>query len=341
MMPSRGAAAAASSEHVSSSAPSSSDRKPTTSQPSAPSTHRFSIPPPIKALFDRFPLHTYPCNPLPSPTVPLDTERNNLYLLLSPDSRLSPDPSHLKIQTYLTLLYVPHAAIPSQSPTPYLIPSTSCAPLNSTRLLNYAESHASHPFPPPPPHAALLTTTIETTLRASYLYALLAPATFTRVVRPAYINPLSTVWAVRELRAHELRAAWMAELARLTGAASVARIDETSLWDATLAALDALDAQVAAAPTSPTLEPPSRKRDRSGASRSRSPGLLGGGGPRKTLLHSEEWAYVDAVLFAYVHCVMEGFKLEGAETWAGRLWKAVKVREGLVGHWRGVRECVV
>ncbi|KAK0387186.1 hypothetical protein NLU13_5499 [Sarocladium strictum] len=122
----------------------------------------FTIPQPIRSLFNRFPLQTYPPNSLPSSpssTAASPSEATaspTLYIFASPSQPLSspsPNPTCLKLQTYLLAAGVQHTCVSSTnhaSPSgalPFLLlpgenSSSSRKPLTGGKIVEYAKQNA-------------------------------------------------------------------------------------------------------------------------------------------------------------------------------------------------------
>jgi metaxin len=61
--------------------------------PQRPSRSLFTVPAPIKQLFDQFPLHTYPVNDLPQ-RAPQNRDAHVLYIFTSGNDALKGSPSY-------------------------------------------------------------------------------------------------------------------------------------------------------------------------------------------------------------------------------------------------------
>ncbi|KAI9795991.1 MAG: hypothetical protein M1833_006567 [Piccolia ochrophora] len=217
--------------------------EPRSPPPRRPLRDLFTIPAPLKQLFDRFPLLTYAPNPLPLRS-PAASDLPTLYIFTTPSDAErglpSFNPSCLKWQTYLKLCNLPFRTQPSTnhaSPTgalPFLLPSRSLSspsaaapPIPSTAF----ETHIQHlhttpsptnpttttitPPPPPPPHSIPLHLPLLTTLiRPAYLHALYLAPTSLPHLRTLYIDPSTASAPARRILTSQLRLAAAAELAK-------------------------------------------------------------------------------------------------------------------------------
>lgn len=120
----------------------------------------FSIPPPIKTLFDRVPMVVYAPNNLPQRT-PRTTRIPSLYVFSTDKDaaagRPSFNPSCLKWQTFMNIAGLDHRLISSNnhaSPSgalPFLLPSAtssssqeSVLPISSNKLIKYANERGAN-----------------------------------------------------------------------------------------------------------------------------------------------------------------------------------------------------
>ncbi|KAL6715512.1 hypothetical protein ACLMJK_006473 [Lecanora helva] len=125
------------------------ENKPRSSQNQASSQSQlrqwFATPAPIKRLFDRFPLVTYPSNELPH-RIPRYPDKHVLYAFFTEDGArndaASFNPGCLKWQAYLKFLRIPFVTVPSNnhaSPSgalPFLLPASvgSSASVTTTAI---------------------------------------------------------------------------------------------------------------------------------------------------------------------------------------------------------------
>jgi metaxin len=270
----------------------------------------FSIPAPVKSLFDRVPVITYPANELPQRT-PKPTKLPLLYIF-STDAdaaagRPSFNPSCLKCQTFLKIAGVNHRLISSNnhaSPTgvlPFLFPAIHAPqtaqpaplPIPSTKLLQYAIKQGTTNVSDPQENLRYeaYIALIEHRIRHAWLYNLyLDPQNFPAVAQKLYINSASGNPLVRLTLSHQLQKAAEAELL-----SSATVIDVPDLYSEAEKAFDALSA----------------------------------------LLGEDEWFFgaegpglFDASVFAYTHLLLDE-KMGWREK---RLLRGLRRKENLVAH---------
>jgi len=186
----------------------------------------WSLPPPIRRVFDRFPLVTYPANGLPQ-RAPRHQHENVLYIFqteASPSQHTpSFNPSCLKWQAYLKFHGFPlrtrasnNHASPSGS-LPFLLPASEdpqrpASPIPANRIARWVVSQggkeeAVHKYQEA--YEAL----IDHTIRNAWLYYLyLDEDNFQAVAWPLYIASASTSYAVRSSLSRHLRNAAREEL---------------------------------------------------------------------------------------------------------------------------------
>ena len=146
---------------MSESEPARASRASSTQQPHQRTWHNiFTLPGPLRQLFNQFPLATYPANTLPSNIV-LSPKDNTLYIFANSSDAArglpSLNPTCLKYQTYLRLRDIPFRTISSNnhaSPSgalPFLLPSTNdqthSAPVTSSSLRRWVDSQSSSKNP--------------------------------------------------------------------------------------------------------------------------------------------------------------------------------------------------
>ncbi|MCJ1224525.1 hypothetical protein MMC12_001170 [Toensbergia leucococca] len=268
----------------------------------------FTTPAPIKRLFDNFPLHTYPRNPLPLSNYPTPHEKKHvLYIFTTPtavaQNGASFNPSCLKWQTYLLFNSIPFTTTPSTnhaSPTgslPFLLPSPSSTteatppPIPANKLQRWArENNLSREEPSNMRYEAYLSL-LDHRIRAAWLHTLyLTPANFSFVAYRLYIAPATSNTLVRLSLSYSLRAAAEAEILK-----HAAIIDAEALYTAANEAFAALS----------------------------------------TLLGEEEWFFgaegpglFDASVFAYTHLLID----EGVGWRDWRMRRDLMRHGNLVGH---------
>ncbi|KAG0646177.1 Metaxin-1 [Hyphodiscus hymeniophilus] len=221
----------------------------------------FSIPAPVKTLFDQVPILTYPANHLPQ-RAPKPSRIPTLYVFAregdAPAGRPSFNPSCLKWQTFLNIAGINHRLISSNnhaSPAgrlPFLLPSASTStsesiqPVWSNKFVRYAAEHGGRVYESPSmryeAYQSLLDHRILNAwlelcfLTPQKLYNLyLDPNNFSAVAYPLYISPVSSNPLVRASIAHQLRTAAETELLKHTSI-----IDTDDLYSEADKALEAL-----------------------------------------------------------------------------------------------------
>ncbi|KIW28770.1 uncharacterized protein PV07_04644 [Cladophialophora immunda] len=196
--------------------------------PSSSSTS-WSLPLPLRRIFDRFPLVTYPANALPQ-RVPRHRHENILCIFQSdePSSRDGPsfNPSCLKWQAYLKFHGIPLRTRPSNnhaSPTgalPFLLPasrdaSRPASPVPANRIVKWVISQGGKEEAMQCRQDAY-TALIDHALRSAWLYYLyLDEHNFKAVAWPLYVASSSSSSAVRLSLAHQLQAAAREELLKM------------------------------------------------------------------------------------------------------------------------------
>ncbi|KAB8237414.1 hypothetical protein BDV23DRAFT_193358 [Aspergillus alliaceus] len=186
----------------------------------------FAVPAPIKRIFDRFPLVTYPSNGLPQRGA-LNRTSNKLFVFTdaagAKHDRPSFNPQCLKWQAYLKFVGIEFDIVPSNnhaSPTgalPFLLPAlpvNNNAPIPSTKLQKWAieqvhceeEQQLDLRFEV---YASLL----DHRIRNAWLYTLyIDNENFSSVARRLYVNPSTTNSLVRSALASQLQQAARDEL---------------------------------------------------------------------------------------------------------------------------------
>ncbi|KAI9759781.1 MAG: hypothetical protein M4579_002080 [Chaenotheca gracillima] len=207
----------------------------------------FTIPPPVKRLFDRFPLVIYAPNELPasSPQRRRDTQTEQLHTLYifstredARHGRPSFNPTCLKWQAYLMFKNVAFAAIASNnhaSPSgalPFLLPrphkdsspTDPGAPIPSNKLERWVSKQEGGSEVPYNMRYDAYISLLDHRIRNAWLYNLYLEPTNASVMRRLYIDPCSSSPVVTAAIAHQLRTAAEAEIAKATGSVHVSNI---------------------------------------------------------------------------------------------------------------------
>ncbi|KIX99145.1 uncharacterized protein Z520_04721 [Fonsecaea multimorphosa CBS 102226] len=199
-------------------------------QKSTPSSPSFwSLPLPLRRIFDQFPLVTYPANALPQ-RVPRLRHENILCIFQSdePASRDGPsfNPSCLKWQAYLKFRGIPLRTRSSNnhaSPTgalPFLLPasrdaSRPASPVPANRIVKWVISQGGKEEAVHSRQDAY-TALIDHAIRSAWLYYLyLDEDNFQAVAWPLYVASASSSSPVRLSLAHQLQAAAREELLKI------------------------------------------------------------------------------------------------------------------------------
>ncbi|RYN42409.1 hypothetical protein AA0112_g1337 [Alternaria arborescens] len=198
-------------------------------QPSSRSI--FSVPTPIKQLFDQFPLVTYPANGFPQ-RAPQHHNAHVLYVFTTDEGAIRGAPSHnpacLKWQVYLKFSKIPfqvasanNHASPSGS-LPFVIPSSSDPykrpqPVPSSKLQRWAMNNSERAIEEPgdPRYEAYLSL-LDHRIRRAWLYTIYLSPNFTTIAEPLYILPSSRNSFVRLAISRELRLAAETELLKFS-----------------------------------------------------------------------------------------------------------------------------
>ncbi|KAF7874131.1 hypothetical protein EAF04_002803 [Stromatinia cepivora] len=211
----------------------------------------FSIPKPVKKLFDKVPVITYPANGLPqrSPGAKdgkndRDTRLPSLYIFCrdseeANEGKPSFNPGCLKWQTFLRLAGLNHNIVSSNnhaSPTgvlPFLLPGIKSnssqddyLPIPSNGLVKYAKEQGKKIPQPKSRKLEAYQALLDHNIRNAWLHTLyLTPSNFRTIAAPLYINPSSSSLLVRLYTAHQLRSAAESELRK-----SAEIIDEEMIY---------------------------------------------------------------------------------------------------------------
>ncbi|CAO2655137.1 Nn.00g102010.m01.CDS01 [Neocucurbitaria sp. VM-36] len=230
-----------------------SDATAQNNQRQVPSRSIFSVPAPIKQLFDRFPLLTYPGNEFPQ-RAPRHRNEHVLYVFTTEQGASNGAPSYnpacLKWQAYLKFANIPFriaSANNHSSPSgalPYLLPSSpepykQTQPVPSGKLQRWAMNNSEKSIEEPGDlrYEAYLSL-LDHRIRRAWLYSIYLSQNSTTVAEPLYILPTSRNSFVRLKIARDLRLAAEKELLKYS-----AIINAETLYnqaDEAIAALDML-----------------------------------------------------------------------------------------------------
>ncbi|KAK8232151.1 hypothetical protein HDK90DRAFT_489348 [Phyllosticta capitalensis] len=267
-----------------------------------------TVPRPIKVLFDKFPLVTYPACELPS-RAPQNRDQHALYIFLNENGALdggaSYNPACLKWQAYLKFSSIDFHTVASSnhaSPSgalPFLLPAgahnTLCEqpkPISSGKLQKWAqENSASAIEESDDVRFEAYMSLVDRSIRRAWLYTLYLTPNFASIAHPLYIESTSTNAFVRASIAHDLRLAAERELLK-----HGAVIDAEAIYAEAEDAFRALE----------------------------------------TVLATDQWFFgaerpglFDASVFAYTHLLLQ----ELGDGWReSRLGNAVRARQRLVRH---------
>ncbi|KAF2126615.1 hypothetical protein P153DRAFT_297698 [Dothidotthia symphoricarpi CBS 119687] len=199
--------------------------------PPTPYRSIFTVPEPIKQLFDRFPLLTYPANELPQ-RAPQNRNAHILHVFTTDREALKGAPSFnpacLKWQAYLKFSHVDFqiaSANNHASPSgalPFLLPASS-DPLKPTqavpsgKLQRWAMNNSSRSIEEPSDvqYEAYLSL-LDHRIRRAWLYSVYLSHNSTSIAEPLYILPTSTNPFVRLTIARDLRLAAENELLKFS-----------------------------------------------------------------------------------------------------------------------------
>ncbi|KAK7537919.1 hypothetical protein IWX49DRAFT_618467 [Phyllosticta citricarpa] len=268
-----------------------------------------TVPRPIKVLFDKFPLVTYPACDLPS-RAPRDRDQHALYVFSTEygalDGAASFNPACLKWQAYLKFNGVPFYTVASSnhaSPSgalPFLLPAGAHntiydqpKPVPSGKLQKWVEENsASAVEEPDDVRFEAYVSLIDRSIRRAWLYTLYLTPNFDSIAHPLYIESTSINAFVRASIAHDLRLAAERELLK-----HGAVIDAEAIYTEAEDAFRALE----------------------------------------TVLGADQWFFgarrpglVDAAVFAYTHLLL--LQDLGTGWKESRLGNAVRARQKLVRH---------
>ncbi|KAM5352502.1 hypothetical protein ACJ41O_005224 [Fusarium nematophilum] len=212
----------------------------------------FTVPRPIRNLFDLFPLRVYTPEDLPMRAPARVRQRPTLYVFVedgdAPLGRPSYNPSCLKWQTVLKIARVDFEIVPSNnhaSPSgalPFLLPPSSppskpSHPLTGDKIHKYAREHAVHELPTvTSPRLEAYQALLTQNIRPAWLYALYLLPANAPLLRQLYL-PSSPL--LRAPLHHTLHAAATAEILKTTRRAT---ISSSRLFTDAASALVALSA---------------------------------------------------------------------------------------------------
>ncbi|QUC23265.1 uncharacterized protein UV8b_07506 [Ustilaginoidea virens] len=184
-----------------------------------------AVPPPVRTLFQRFPLVVHPAEPLPARAPDHPRRRPKLHVFATDHDALrglpSYNPTCLKWQTLLRIARIPVDLVPSNnhaSPSgalPFLLPASSDPrpdiPLTGRRILHYAERHCPQAAATPRQEAYL--SLLAQSIRPAWLYTLYVDPTHTDLLARLY---LPAARPTRGLLLRSLRSAAADEVRRTT-----------------------------------------------------------------------------------------------------------------------------
>ncbi|KAJ5291692.1 mitochondrial outer membrane protein (Sam35) [Penicillium angulare] len=209
-------------------------------QPAIQLDSLFTVPAPIKRLFDKFPLTTYPANDIPQRS-PSRRHITQLFIFSDPVNAHRGRPSHnplcLKWQAYLKFVGIDFELTPSTnhaSPTgalPFLLPAASGAStpdvIPSSHIQKWAieqvhceeEQQLNLRF-------AVYASLIDHRIRNAWLYMLyLDSDNFEAVARRLYVVPSTTNYLVRTVLGLDLQKAARGELLKTSRYIDVADLE--------------------------------------------------------------------------------------------------------------------
>ena len=268
----------------------------------------FSLPTPIRQIFNAFPLISYSENQLPQHTS-RSRDDNALHIFTLNQEELSPNPACLKWQAYLLVKGIPFRKISSNnhaSPSgalPFVLPAEKSKnvpqpqAIPSSKIQRWAESQGTKDEQLDIRLEAYMSL-IDQNIRNAWLYFLyLQKENFDGVAKRLYVETASSNTLVQATLAYQLQAAAKEQLLR-----TKQHIDEEEIYDAANAAFKALATLLA---------------EQSFFSKSESPNLF------------------DVTLFSYTHLLLSLTKKERevSPVWADEALVDVLLRhETLVQH---------
>ncbi|KAK5124682.1 hypothetical protein LTR85_001395 [Meristemomyces frigidus] len=199
----------------------------------------FSIPPPVKRIFDKFPLVTYGENELPL-RAPKERNQHVLHVFASEtnarEGRPSFNPACLKWQTYLKSNGIAFKIVPSSnhaSPSgalPFLLPAVSGLekdPVPSNKLRKWVVSQKAREKTVESEdvryeaYASLL----DNRIRKAWLFQLYLTPANDALLQRLYIAPCSSNYFVRMSIAYQLRGAAETELVKSSASNTLVKDD--------------------------------------------------------------------------------------------------------------------
>ncbi|KAJ4372626.1 hypothetical protein N0V86_007988 [Didymella sp. IMI 355093] len=191
----------------------------------------FDVPAPIKQLFDRFPLVTYPINNLPQ-RAPHERNTPTLHIFTTENGALKGAPSYnpacLKWQAYLKFSKIEFQVAASSnhaSPSgalPFLLPTQPdtlkpVQPVPSGKLQRWTMNNSETAIEESGDlrYEAYLSL-LDHRIRRAWLYSIYLSPNFTSIAEPLYILPTSSNPFVRLTIARELRIAAEKELLKFS-----------------------------------------------------------------------------------------------------------------------------
>ncbi|KAF2137509.1 uncharacterized protein K452DRAFT_321748 [Aplosporella prunicola CBS 121167] len=267
-----------------------------------------TIPPPVKRLFNKFPLVVYAANELPARS-PRARHQHALYIFATPDGAVRGHPSFnpgcLKWQAYLTFCDIEFRVVASSnhaSPTgalPFLLPSGTHATLidqpqviPSNKLQKWAMEQTPAAMDDPDDHRfEAYMSLLDNNIRRAWLYTVYLTSNFETIAEPLYTATTSSNPIVQATIARQLRAAAEAELLKYG-----AVIDGEAIYSEAEEAFRALEIAL---------------------------------GSDRFFFGAEKPGLFDASVFAYTHLLLQDLGHGWKES---RLGNAVRVRQKLVRH---------
>lgn len=204
----------------------------TTNAPTQPKASIFSLPPPVKRVFDQFPLREYEANDLPW-RAPRARNTHKLHVFATDheatDGRPSFNPSCLKWQTYLRLSGIDFTLVASNnhaSPSgslPFLQPASSTNnnndapdPIPANKLKKWVSMRRSR-TDTNDLRADAYQSLIDNRIRKCWLYQLYLAPQNDALMQRLYVQPCSKNSLVRFAITRPLRAAAEKELVKSSG----------------------------------------------------------------------------------------------------------------------------
>ncbi|KAH6891339.1 hypothetical protein B0T10DRAFT_309798 [Thelonectria olida] len=194
----------------------------------------FTVPAPVRGLFERFPLQVNASEPLPVRAPATTRTRPTLYVFIAdedaPDGRPSYNPSCLKWQTFLRIAGVYVDIVPSNnhaSPSgalPFLLPPSSppskpSTALTGEKIYKYARQHATNELPEPsPPRREAYKALLTQSVRPAWLHALYIVPANSPLLAKLYLPPS---FFLRAPLHHTLHAAATSEILKTTRRAHI------------------------------------------------------------------------------------------------------------------------